>query len=687
MFNRIVGVGVIALVMLCARATAQTTLWQNPAAGSWFEPANWSAGAPAAGSFAVVNNGGRAQIGAGAAAAANVVVGSGATGLLDLSGGSLSVGSMLIGHAAGGAGTFTISGGQLLASAGSLSNAVGNAGAGWWIQSGGDVLLQNNLNVGSASSGAGTAQITGGSFQARAMSVGLFGAGTVLHSGGTVTIAPGSLGTLTLGSFAGATGYYRISGTALLSASDMRVGRASAATFEQAGGTVQVARLNVGSESGGSGHYVMSGGTLIGGVGIGGFGARGRFEQFGGVVRGGVSVHSDLPGAEAAATYDLHDGLIDVGGTGVFLSATGSGAALFRQHGGVVRGLPNDSDLNIIGDSTGRTRYEMTGGSLEIAHVYIGEYGTAAPRNASFRQSAGDVITNSITLANGSWEQSGGTTRADLVNVCFNNNSRSTYYLNGGSVQAGSVLVAHDNGGPAGTLSIGQGTLTAERLRVSAPINLRDGYLLLNSADSRVIVSDELSFGTRAHVSAVPGATIHMNGAILDNRATDAAAMAGLNNIALRFSGEVATIDQLEVASRNLGPVLAGFDQNFALGELSVSGVQYGLRLADAFDNLGDVAANEHLYVRHLAIGPNTIFDLSGRTVYYLSASIDPTATIFTGAGGQLVAVPEPSPTTLAVAAGVLVLIHRCRRDERWGKATCFSPPSRRWRKQVTVPS
>ena len=170
-----------------------------------------------------------------------------------------------------------------------------------------------------------------------------------------------------------------------------------------------------------------------------------------------------------------------------------------------------------------------------------------------------------------------------------------------------------------------------------------------------------MAIGPRGELLAVPGAVIHMTGSAFENKSTDPAALAGLANLTLVFEGGAAEVDPFEVAGQDMGPVLTGFADNFALGTLSLGGADIGkVRLYDTFDNQDDGSlGNEALYVTSLNIGAGSYLDPNGLNLYYLNFN-DSSGTIDL-TGGSMTQVPEPGALMLIVV-GFPMLLKRYRR-------------------------
>jgi hypothetical protein len=180
------------------------------------------------------------------------------------------------------------------------------------------------------------------------------------------------------------------------------------------------------------------------------------------------------------------------------------------------------------------------------------------------------------------------------------------------------------------------------------------GTFVISNPLSQVNVSRSLTFGEQGNFSAVPGATINMTGAQFANRSTTPSNLSGLANLKLIYTGGLVTEDPFEVAGHDLGPVMAGFSNNFALGTLELGdAAQTGyVGLYDVFDNaLGEPGGNEALYVFSLILNAESILDLHDLNLYCRS---------FTNRGGKILngtirVVPLPG-SLLFLGTGLLSL-------------------------------
>ncbi|KKK53042.1 hypothetical protein LCGC14_3098750, partial [marine sediment metagenome] len=181
--------------------------------------------------------------------------------------------------------------------------------------------------------------------------------------------------------------------------------------------------------------------------------------------------------------------------------------------------------------------------------------------------------------------------------------------------------------GPYGRLAVMDGA------KVSAGVVTLDGGSLDLGAAASLVVSDRLRFGARCTIAGTTGATIYMTGSDLENQSETPADLAGLAEVKLIFEGG-ADVDPFEVAGEDMGAVIDGFTDNFALGTLTLGDVYIGkIQLVDDFDNQPGWVGSEALYVSDLNIGAGSYLDLNGLNLYYLEGSIDPAATIVYNGG------------------------------------------------------
>jgi|GEM_PF-3800382 len=205
-----------------------------------------------------------------------------------------------------------------------------------------------------------------------------------------------------------------------------------------------------------------------------------------------------------------------------------------------------------------------------------------------------------------------------------------------------------------GALAVNGGRLNTAKLNISGALDITD-------AGAEVRVSESLTVYEGGVITAAPGVVIHMTGSEFANTSTNPDDLVDLTNVTLLFEGGLGDTDNFEVGGRDIGPVLDGFDRNFALGTLQLGGVDIGrVRLVDLHDNQPGWTGAEAIYVENLILGPGSDLDLNGINLYYLQGDLDSAANVELS-GGALTQVPEPATMSL-LALGGLALVRRRKR-------------------------
>ena len=392
-----------------------------------------------------------------------------------------------------------------------------------------------------------------------------------------------------------------------------------------------------------------------------GNGTTGRFVQTGGAFDDGDNTSSGPEiyvgyGSGGDGYYELSGGTIHV----QRIRVGKSGVGLFRQLGGdVTLGFSSLASVEVGPGGV----YEMQGGTVRSASL---DCSNRFEQTGGTATTTGDVVVPGLPDQAGIFELSGGThyVNGNLVLAQYPD-SRGTYRVRGdGDLHGNRVWVGPETGvNGQGTFDVSGGSVSCRQLVVGRGLGV--GELLLNNATAGVTVSELLEFGRSAHLSAVPGATIHVTGANVKNSSTDPTALDGLGRLHLVAEGGSSILTLYEVGGQNLGTVLDGLHENFALNTLSIGGSKIGrLKLVDAFDNQADgQLGNESLYLHLLELGPGSYLDLNGLTMYYQTSTIDPSATIVLN-GGHLTVLPVPEPSTLALLSIAAMSLLAARR--RW---------------------
>ena len=345
---------------------------------------------------------------------------------------------------AAGHGVYRMTGGTLTAA---KDFTVASKGVGEFIQTGGNVTLNNWLNIG-RNGGRGTYTITGGALTNtynNTVYVGAEGGTGTINIGGDASVnfyrltmggynEAGNKGYINLsgnGSFVtrnwgtigtskngygevnqsgglfsigaeftvgqNGTGVYNLTGGELRTSGHLWVGRinvtTSKGTFTQGAGTVACNDLRIGEGAGSVGTYTQNDGMLLPSswerIGMSGVGTH---VQNGGTNYFARKVDNWLKMGETATgvgTYTLNDGLLDVF-SGIVVGI--SGTAAFTQNAGMV----SAGVINIATSSGGVGSYTMNGGEVVTTSIVGGAGTSSFTANGAMVKSAadGDILSN-----------------------------------------------------------------------------------------------------------------------------------------------------------------------------------------------------------------------------------------------------------------------------------------------------
>jgi autotransporter-associated beta strand protein len=339
-----------------------------------------------AGGFGTYNLSGNGQL-----TAVTELIGQSGTGSFTQSGGNNTASSLLFVGYGSGSGSYSLSGSGVLSVLG--NEYIGYSGSGSFAQTGGtnSTSQSSGLYLGYIGGVSGSYNLSGngvlsmpfetfgfhgtGSFTqsgginavtgpAQAETIGGFSSGSYTQSGGTNSVAY----QLIVGSLAGGTGSYALSGSGLLAAAYEYVGDGGSGSFTQTGGVNSASGETIGAFAAGS--YTQSGGT----------------DSASGVSLGASAVFLNYPGGNG--TYTLSgSGLLSTS----YESIGGSGTGSFTQTGGS-HSVSTEMDIGYFAGAIGS--YSLSGsGQLFAVTENVGN-----PGSGSFTQTGGNHLVYFLSL-------------------------------------------------------------------------------------------------------------------------------------------------------------------------------------------------------------------------------------------------------------------------------------------------
>ncbi len=385
-------------------------------------------------------DGGTVQIPSGSLASPNAYVGNSRLGYLAQSGGTVALagasGVLYLGYVSSAAGSYSLSGGLLSTS----YEYVGLYGTGAFTQTGGRHLAPNGMYLGSAAGGYGSYNLSEGSLSDGNYGIiGYGGTGSFMQSGGVFSLyAAAGDHALILGGNSGASGSYNLSGGSLSSPSES-IGGLGVGTFTQSGGTNTVYNphydyFTLGYSPSSSGAYSLSGSGLLTVTppeAIGFMGS-GTFTQTGGTnsASGGL-VLAQYGGS--TGTYNLNGGLLRVSSL-----SGGGGSASFNFGNGTLQALSSFSTTLPIALSTPGNNdvFDTMGNSLTLNGALYGPGGLR-------KVGAGTLVLAASNSYTGSTLVSGGTLvlLADGPSSSFTANNGGTLEFNAATMNLGTRYV------------------------------------------------------------------------------------------------------------------------------------------------------------------------------------------------------------------------------------------------------
>ena len=436
-------VAVTGLLLSASEVKALETSWQ-PASGYWNDSGNWDNGVPTAAATsnvsgvslrtATITNNVSAQV-----SVLQIAYTASQKGSVNMTGGTLQAARLHMGTTAS-AGTFALSGGDVTVPEG----RIGVNGSGSFLQSGGSLAGANwdfgyyNNSVGVYTQSSGTATFTGTiDFGLQSGSKGLYclsgdgvmnavagirvsaGRGTITQDGGILNVGAGTAG-LSLGTMSGGSGTYVLNGGSF-DAKYVNVGGAGWGCVTQHAGTAVVTNLYV-PNTAGTGSYILVNGSLT------------SFDQQIGRGEGGVG------------TFEQYGGTNTVAGANPYIrvGTTNTCRGSYAQYGG----WTYCERLLVGGDNVGRTSatgvVTVGGGRFDtVTEAVIGRYG------------------------NGTLTQTGGVfTCAGAMSIGMRSGSVGVYTQTAGEAWLNNVFVGKDAGSYSNRYVISGGMATMTNLSV-----------------------------------------------------------------------------------------------------------------------------------------------------------------------------------------------------------------------------
>ncbi len=175
-------------------------------------------------------------------------------------------------------------------------------------------------------------------------------------------------------------------------------------------------------------------------------------------------------------------------------------------------------------------------------------------------------------------------------------------------------------------------------------------------------VAGVLRLDGMGRIAGHPMGTIRLGGGLLgDTRNADG--FLPLESLVFDDTLSTVPVQSLEAMSEDLGNVPTGYDDNFALESVVLSG-SVSVQLVDDSDNASGAGA-EAVYVRWLNVPSGTTLDLGGLNLY--ARIIQGSGTIL---GGQVVQTPDGGAITLgSTTPGVIAVAREVDEWEFFGRA------------------
>ncbi|MBB3149934.1 T5SS/PEP-CTERM-associated repeat protein/autotransporter-associated beta strand protein [Phyllobacterium trifolii] len=459
-FSQIRLLAIIALLTASTVSTHAQTNWTGASSTNWFEPGNWDAGTPSAGTSANVDtvSPNVTVLGTPGASALNLAVGQNGIGALTIqTGGTLTNAGGFVGNLPGGQGIVNVSGaGSAWTNIGTI--VVGGQGTGTLtIQEGGTVRSGGGGSMGLAAGSTGTVTVTGpgsswinetagGSIAG--FNIGSFGTGSLAIENGGMVINATPL-TANIGNNAGSRGTVTVSGAGSTWSNSAGVnigtsgtgaltianeGAVTAGPIVIAANAGAVGTLNIGA---GAGNVAVAPGTLTApGLAFGAGSGTLNFNHT-------STNYAFAPAISGTGTVNVFAGTTTLTGGNSYSGATNINAGRLRA------GAPNTFSPNsAVTIASGRT-LDLNGFSqtvLSVASAGLVNMGTGtAPGTAltttNYAGTGGTIGINTFLGSDGS--------------------PSDRLVIDGGAAAGRTAIIVRDTGG-GGALTTGDGILVVD---------------------------------------------------------------------------------------------------------------------------------------------------------------------------------------------------------------------------------
>jgi fibronectin-binding autotransporter adhesin len=582
-----------ALSVVAYSGTAFAGPTGSIATGDWNTAGTWNSGVPTNGTAAGIIDGrtvtfqtGDSWSGGGWAAGLLIGatggpegwwgVGTGGTGTLNVTGGTLSTGYLAIGFEA--TGTMNVSGGNVTADQDLLLGWQGATGSSINV-SGGTFNMAGaaaSYNIGHGA--AATFNVSGGTVNMNrtvnilnGSSVNVSGTGVMnvneyFTSGGAVNVSGGTLNFQRAGGShfgLSTTAVMTLTGGQVNAVTDLYLGLSGNGTVNQSGGTfstgTQAFWLAVG---GGVAAYNQSGGTLETSAFAGG-GGTASYTFSGGTLKAtgalnlatNVITNSITGTAGSGSTIDSNGNTVTVnaaqialGGSGV-LTKTGAGSLTINNDAGFSTGTwnVNAGSVDMVGYFNGAS-VNVAGGTLNInrvggAHISLSSTSTATLSSGAINNT-GDLYLGYSAGGNGTLNQSGGALGVTGIFSVGGNGGAATWNISGGTQSITGALDVYANS----AININSGGTLGKAVAIQSGgvVNVNTGGVLAEGAT--VASGGLLKFnggngaGVLGKYITLYGGTVDVNGQSIANRTWDAVISAAPGSKITNSSATAATI-------------------------------------------------------------------------------------------------------------------------------------------------